>query len=100
MLELILIVQITFFTLIFVTSYHILTLQGELLQAWARMINTSNLDEWIKKLILCPYCLGGQISLWLSFFFVFNKGADLIVFFSVPFSIVVIYFFIKHNFKD
>jgi hypothetical protein len=70
--------------------YQILVRPGELLQGWARLINTSNLPGMVKKLIMCPYCLSGQIALWWSLF-TFNTESMV----SIPMTIITVYHYIK-----
>lgn len=79
--------------------YQILIQRGELLQTWARYVNLSNMPELLKKLFLCSHCVAGQLSFYSSIFFYFSDyGAE--VFISVPFSIVIVYFFNIKNFAD
>lgn len=89
--------------LISLTLY--ITMQpGELLQGVARFVNLRIKNSFIKKLLLCPYCLAGQLALWAVFvihYFLFERGGLLpLLFFkdliwSVCGSILIVWLFIK-----
>jgi hypothetical protein len=93
------IISITFIASIIAIAYQIMIMPGELLQRWARFINTYYEGSIFRKLILCPYCIGGQIALWISVALTF-KTHEVYFFLSVPCTIVAVYFFVKHNFKS
>jgi hypothetical protein len=77
-------------------AYYIVTQPGEILQVWARFVNGQIKVALLRKLLLCPYCLGGQIMFWTSLYFVLT-GSEWYYFFSVPVVIVFIHQFIKIN---
>ena len=90
-------------SLIGITTY--ITMQpGELFQGVARFINTRVNNNIIRKLLLCPYCLAGQLALCTVFvihYFFFLEGGllplsflkDLIL--SVSGSIITVWLFVK-----
>ena len=111
------IIEITFICTVIAIAYQILIMPGELLQGWARFVNTFSFrireisyDEAVKnsgyntyvmffrKLLLCPYCFGGQLALWTSLGLIY-KGYGSYVLLSVPCVIVAVYFIVKSNFK-
>lgn len=92
------IIQITFAAVIIAVSYQILIMPGELLQGWARFVNLNMQGSMFQKLLLCPYCFGGQISLWCSIACI-GKGYGAGCLMSVPCTIVIVYFVVKNNFK-
>ena len=92
------IIQITFFASIFAVAYQIMIMPGELLQVWARFVNINLKDSIFRKLLLCPYCFGGQIALWMSLGLIY-KGYGIECLLSVPCTIVAVYFIVKSNFK-
>lgn len=67
--------------------YNILIARGELLQFVARAINLSDLPNIIKKLLLCPYCIAGQLALWQCVYY-----NDYYI--SIPISIIIVYYFL------
>ena len=92
------IIQITFVASIFAVAYQIMIMPGELLQGWARFVNINMHGSMFQKLLLCPYCFGGQIALWCSIACIV-KGYSVECLISVPCTIVIVYFVIKNNFK-
>lgn len=92
------IIAITFVASIISIAYEIMIMPGELLQRWARFINVYYEGSIFRKLLLCPYCFGGQIALWISVSLAF-KTHDIYYLLSVPCTIVTVYFVVKHNFK-
>ena len=91
-------IQIVFIASILAVSYQILIMPGELLQSWSRFVNINMQGSILQKLLLCPYCVGGQISLWCSVACII-KGYGVECLASVPTTIVVVYFVVKNNFK-
>ena len=87
-------------------AYSIMIRQGELLQVWARFLNRWNdlndttFTRFITKLLLCPYCWAGQISLWSCLFVTINLGSGFEVFITVPFSIVTMWFLSNEYLKN
>jgi len=92
-------IEITTISVILAVAYQIVIRPGELLQSWARFVNLNMTSELIKKLLLCPYCLGGQIALWLSLYYIYS-GHSIGCIMSVPASIIIIYFVVKNHFKS
>ena len=90
--------QIIFVASIISIAYQILIMPSELLQGWARWVNLTFAETPIQKLLLCPYCFGGQLAFWSSLACVL-KGHSIECFISVPCTIVVVYFMVKNNFK-
>lgn len=90
-------------SLIAITIY--ITMQpGELLQGVARFINIRINNSLVRKLLICPYCLAGQLALWTVFvihFYLFWEGGLLPLSFfkdlvwSVCGSIILVWLFIK-----
>lgn len=78
--------------------YSILIQPGELLQHFARFMVQNVASEVLKKLILCPYCLSGQMAFWLSFYFAIQ--GNFLVFVSVPLTILTVYHYIKSYDND
>jgi len=79
-------------------AYQILILPGELLQRWARFVNLGIKNTLLQKLLLCPYCFAGQMSLWLCVALIFHGySAEILI--SVPATIVVVYFVVNKWFK-
>lgn len=68
--------------------YNILIRQGELLMHWARFVNLTFESDMLKKLLLCPYCLTGQLLLWTLVI----RGELKEYFISIPILIVAIYY--------
>jgi hypothetical protein len=89
--------------LISLTLY--ITMQpGELFQGVARFINTRVGSSFIRKLLLCPYCLAGQLAFWtvcVIHYYLFLEGGLLPLSFlkdliwSVCGSIVTVWLFVK-----
>jgi len=75
-------------------AYQILIEPGEILQWWSRYVNFNVKDGWIKKLILCPYCLWGNISLWVCVTDFIYKGFDVYVLMAIPMTIITVYHYI------
>lgn len=92
-------IEITTISVILAVAYQIIIRPGELLQSWARFVNLQINNKTLQKLLLCPYCLGGQIALWLSVYYVY-KGHSIECIMSVPTSIIIIYFVVINNFKN
>lgn len=67
--------------------YNILIKQGELLQFWARFINMSKAPTLLKKLLLCPHCVAGQMALWQCVYYDDH-------YLAIPVSIILVYYFI------
>lgn len=91
--------KIVLYCSIIAVAYQILIRPGELLQLWARFVNLGIKNTMLQKLLLCPYCFGGQIALWSSLA-CFIKGYGVEVFLSVPCTIVIVYFVVVNNFKN
>ena len=91
-------IEITIISVILALAYQIIIRPGELLQSWARFVNLQINNKTLQKLLLCPYCLGGQISLWLSVYY-FISGNNIKCFVSVPGTIVIVYFVVKKHFN-
>jgi hypothetical protein len=70
--------------------YNILIRQGELLQLWARYVNLSNWNNYIKKLLLCPHCVAGQLALWQCIYY-----SNFWV--AIPISIVLVFYIVKQT---
>jgi hypothetical protein len=76
---------------------------GELFQGVARFINTRVGSSFIRKLLLCPYCLAGQLAFWtfcVTFCLFWEGGLLPLSFFkeliwSVCGSIVTVWLFLK-----
>ena len=92
------VIEIIFVATIISLAYQIMIRPGELLQSWARFVNMTFAGTSIQKMLLCPYCFGGQIALWSSVA-CFIKGYGSEVFLSVPCTIVIVYFVVVNNFK-
>ena len=90
--------KIIFFASIIAIAYQIMIRQGELLQEWARYVYLNIKHPTLKKILLCPYCLGGQIALWSSIYYII-KGHGVECLISVPTTIVVVYFVVVNNFR-
>lgn len=86
-------------------AYSIMIRQGEILQSWARLLNNWNEDTqtWysklISKLFLCPYCFAGQLSMWISFYYLLVNKGGCEIFITVPFSIVIMWFLANEYLK-
>lgn len=89
--------QVFFCCTIIAIAYQILIMPGELLQSYARFVNL-NFNDIFKKLLMCPYCFGGQLALWASIVLI-SMGHGIEVLMSVPCTIVAVYFIVKHNFR-
>jgi len=92
-------IEITTIAVILAVAYQIVIRPGELLQSWARFVNLQINNKTLQKLLLCPYCLGGQIALWLSVYYICT-GHSIGCIISVPTSIIIIYFVLINNFKN
>ena len=92
------ILQIIFSASIISIAYQIMIRQGEILQGWARYVNLNIKYSTLQKLLLCPYCLGGQLALWSSIYYII-KGHGVECLISVPTTIVVVYFVVHKWFK-
>ena len=74
-------------------TYHELCKPNELLMPWARYWNLeSSAPKLLRKLIVCPYCIAGQIALWASLFL-----CPEWVVVNVCSSILVTIFYYKQN---
>jgi len=90
--------KIVLYCSIIAVAYQILIRPGELLQIWARFVNLGIKNTMLQKLLLCPYCLGGQLSLWSCLVLIYlGHGPEIII--SVPATIVVVYFVVHKWFK-
>jgi hypothetical protein len=58
---------------------------GELLQNIARFINVKIKIALIRKLLLCPYCLSGQLFFWFSVIQMFLSVGERLS--TVPFLV-------------
>ena len=64
---------------------------GELLMYYVRWVNENIGTMLIKKLLTCPWCIGGQISFWWGVYMVMAKQSELDVFIAVPATILITY---------
>ena len=90
-------------SLIGITSF--ITMQpGEIFQGVARFINTRVGSSFIRKLLLCPYCLAGQLAFWtvcvIHYYLFWGSGLLPLSFFkeliwSVCGSIIMVWLFLK-----
>jgi hypothetical protein len=69
--------------------YFILTQPGEMLQKFARYVNMSKLPEWLKKLIICPYCS----LVWVSMIVAYIEGLNVLIVGCS--TMILIYVFVK-----
>jgi len=85
---------IIFYSSVLSICYSILIRNGELLQVFARYVNMSNYNPLIKKLLLCPHCVAGQIALWQCVY----ENDNYI---AIPVTIIFVFYFITimHNEK-
>jgi len=90
------IISISIAVIFTMCAYWVLTQPGELLQHWARFVNIEIKNKTLKKLLICPYCMGGQIMFWTSVVFSIKDQTGW-YFISVPVVIVFIHQFIKAN---
>lgn len=83
-------------------TLYVLMQPGELLQEVSRYINLNIKNAKTRKLLLCPYCISGQLSLWLTLidihFILF--GGDfghpfLYLINNVSISILAVWFIVK-----
>ncbi len=90
--------KIVLYCSIIAVAYQIVIRPGELLQLWARFVNLGIKNTMLQKLLLCPYCLGGQLSLWTCLVLIyFCCNPEILI--SVPATIVVVYFVVHKWFK-
>ena len=78
--------------------YYILTRQGELLTFWVRYWNVNWENHWLSKLVLCPYCLGGQLTFWAAVGFTLYDW-NAFNFVAVPVNIILIYEIVRWHEK-
>ena len=91
--------KIVFYCSIIAVAYQILIRPGELLQRLARFVNLGIKNTMLQKLLLCPYCFAGQMSLWSCLVLIYlGYGPDILI--SVPATIVVVYFVVNKWFKN
>ena len=91
--------KIVLYCSIIAVAYQILIRPGELLQRWARFVNLDIKNTMLQKLLLCPYCFGGQMSLWSCLVLIFmGYGTEILI--SVPSTIIVVYFVVNKWFKN
>ena len=90
--------KIVLYCSIIAVAYQILIRPGELLQRWARFVNLGIKNTLLQKLLLCPYCFAGQMSLWSCLVLIF-WGCNHEILISVPATIVVVYFVVHKWFK-
>lgn len=64
---------------------------GELLMYYVRWVNTTIENTLIKKILTCPWCIGGQISFWWGVYMVIGKQSEIDVFIAVPATILITY---------
>jgi hypothetical protein len=91
-------IKIVLYCSIIAVAYQILIRPGELLQRWARFVNLGIKNTLLQKLLLCPYCFAGQMSLWSCLVLIF-WGCNPETLISVPATIVVVYFVVHKWFK-
>lgn len=70
-------------------AFKIVTQPGELLQSYARYWKMK-VGGITGKLMTCPYCLAGQMALWIAVYNYFTTG-DLMGFVAVPATIIIVY---------
>jgi len=91
-------VQITAVAILLGLFWSILTQAGGLLQVVAQWVNTNVKNETLKAGLLCPYCLSGQISLWVSLYYICNTH-DFTLLLSIPLSVNLTYLIHKNLYK-
>jgi hypothetical protein len=64
--------EFIFANVLFCLTWYIITQPGEIGQYIARWVNVNIKSALVRKLILCPYCLSGQIAFWFSIHDLFN----------------------------
>ena len=92
------VLEIIFVASVISIAYQIMIMPGEILQRWARFVNFTFAGSSIQKMLLCPYCFGGQIALWSSIACIV-KGYGVECLISIPCTIVLVYFVVKNNFQ-
>ena len=84
---------IIFLSVMLSLTLYVMYQPGELLQGVARWINLNVNNNKLRKLLMCPYCFAGQLSLWIYLFTEPFVLENLII--TVCMSILVTYFVVK-----
>lgn len=84
---------VIFLSVILSLTLFVMYQPGELLQGVARWVNLNVKNEKFRKLLMCPYCFAGQLSLWLYILTEPFVLENLII--TVCLSILVTFFTVK-----